>query len=193
MTSRVFPISASASVVSSTPASNLATATTSSGARGTGPTLTRARVSVPVSPCWPTSVAPMLAILNRPACVHLRGPSLESSVQCTRVRDRTWSERPRDDRRVRIRPGQRSHATRPPPKGAWPALHRSVEPAEGPTPRAPCAGQPRFRACAQHGDGCSAGERHDFPYSELKRRGTPTRFRAGGQSVRLVDGPREHH
>lgn len=113
-------------------------------------------------------------------------------MQCTSLRDRTWSERPCDDRRVRLRPDQRSHTTRPPPKSARPALHRSVESAEGSTPRAPCAGQPRFRACAQLSDGCSAGERHDFPYSEVKRRGTPTRFGARGQSVRLVDGPHEH-
>ena len=59
--------------VSWTPASNLATATTSSGARGSGPTLTRVRVAVRVSACWPTSVAPMLAILVRRACYICAG------------------------------------------------------------------------------------------------------------------------
>jgi hypothetical protein len=107
---------------------------------------------------------------------------LESSVQCTSARNRNWSKRPSDDRRARIRPGQRSHATRPSPKSAWPCLHRSVEPAEGPGRRASCAGHPRVRACAQLGDRCSTSERHDFPCSEVKRGGTPAGF----------DGPREH-
>ena len=104
---------------------------------------------------------------------------LESSVRCTSGPDQNRSERPSGDRPAGVRPGRWSTATRPSPKAT----------AERSAARPSCADRRRVRACAQRSDRWSTSERHDFPWSDVKR---GAGFGADGQSVHLDGGPRKY-